>query len=57
MTFYLVLGFCGDYYCDEMHPVGLFSTKEKAQGVVEQHGFGFSVLPMDLDQEREWRRS
>lgn len=31
MIVYLALGSCGDYYCDEEHPLGIYSTDELAR--------------------------
>lgn len=31
MIVYLALGSCGDYYCDEEHPLGIYSTEEAAR--------------------------
>lgn len=29
-NFYLITGYCGDYYCEETHPVALCDSMEKA---------------------------
>lgn len=31
MRVYLLQMYCGDYYCDEQHPAGVYSTEEKAE--------------------------
>jgi hypothetical protein len=28
---------CGDYYCDSMHTVGIFSTREKADASIAEY--------------------
>lgn len=33
---WLVLGDCGDYYCEGQHPIGVYSTEELANQAVEK---------------------
>lgn len=37
MKVYHVQFDCGDYYCDSMHTIGIFDSREKAQAGVEQY--------------------
>ena len=30
MKVWVALGDCGDYYCDNEHPLGIYSTEQKA---------------------------